>query len=82
MRKATHLCATIADGQGIKQGIKFSNCDDGEESASRPYGGGTGGGNLTPPRTPQMIELAGSAIYFAFAAVIALLVLRAVWKGV
>jgi len=32
--------------------------DDGEESASRPYGGGTGGGNLTPPRTPQMIELA------------------------
>ena len=31
---------------------------------------------------PQMIELAGSAIYFAFAAVIALLVLRAVWKGI
>lgn len=31
---------------------------------------------------PEMIELAGSAIYFAFAVVIALLVLRAIWKGV
>jgi hypothetical protein len=31
---------------------------------------------------PQMIEIAGSTIYFAFAAVIAVLVLRAIWKGV
>lgn len=31
---------------------------------------------------PQMIELAGSAIYFAFAAVIALLVFRAMLKGI
>ena len=31
---------------------------------------------------PQMIEIAGTTIYFAFAAVIAVLVLRAIWKGV
>ena len=31
---------------------------------------------------PEMIELAGNAIYFAFAGVIALLVLRAVLKGI